>query len=143
MDVSELRKRILRALDDARKGASSRRTALDEAKRAYAEFLENIAVPLLRQTAAVLKAERQLFTVHTPVDSVRLVSDTAPDTFLELTMDDSVEPPEVVGRLSLARGRRGMVEERPIAPGRPIAQITEDDVTQFLVVEVPKLIVRS
>ena len=40
MDVSELRKRILRALEDARHDASERRTAVDHAAKAYEEFLE-------------------------------------------------------------------------------------------------------
>ena len=54
MDVSELRKRILRALDDARKDAVVRRREVDEAANAYETFLEQVAVPLMRQAAQVL-----------------------------------------------------------------------------------------
>lgn len=143
MDVSELRKRIVRALDDARKDASARRAAHDEAAKAYAEFLERTAVPLLRQAVSVLKPEGQLFTVHSPADSVRLVSDRSPETFLELALDTSGDRPQVVGRVSIARGRQGRVEERPLARGKSIGELTEDDVTQFLVSELPKLIVRT
>ena len=143
MDVSELRKQILRALDDARKDASSRRTVVDEAARAYTEFHENIAVPLLRQAATVLKGEGQLFTVHAPAESVRLVTEKAPDTFIELALDTSGREPQVLGRVSLSRGRQGRVEERPLAGGKRIVDLTEDDVAEFLLRELPKLIVRS
>lgn len=143
MDVSELRKRIVRALDDARKDANARRAAHDEAAKAYEEFLERIAVPLLRQAVSVLKPEGQLFTVHSPADSVRLVSDRSPETFLELALDTSGDSPQVVGRVSIARGRQGRVEERPLARGKSVGELTEDDVTRFLVSELPKLIVRT
>jgi hypothetical protein len=144
MDVSELRKRILHALDAARKDAVTRRTEVDEASRAYEQFLENIAAPLLKQAQAVLRAEQQLFTVHTPAGSIRLVSDSAPQTFVEFVLEVSPRVPQVIGRVSLTRGRQGVVvEERPLAPGKPVAELVEDDVAQFLVTEIPKLIVRS
>ena len=143
MDVSELRKRIVRALDEARKDAGARRAIVDEVTRAYGAFLENIAVPLLRQAAVVLKSEGQLFTVHTPAESVRLVLDKSPETFLEIALDTSARAPQVMGRTSLARGRQGRVEERPLAQGKAVADLTEEDVTEFLVRELPKLLVRS
>jgi hypothetical protein len=144
MDVSELRKRILHALDAARKDAVTRRTEVDEAARAYEQFLENVAGPLLKQAQAVLRAEQQLFTVHTPAGSIRLVSDSAPQTFVEFVLEVSPRVPQVIGRVSLTRGRQGVVvEERPLAPGKPVAALTEDDMAQFLVTEIPKLIVRG
>jgi hypothetical protein len=144
MDVSELRKRILHALDTARKDAVTRRTEVDEASRAYEQFLENIAAPLLKQAQTVLRAEQQQFTVHTPAGSIRLVSDSAPQTFVEFILDVSPRVPHVLGRVSLTRGRQGvLVEERPLASGKPVAELVEDDVAQFLVTEIPKLIVRS
>jgi len=144
MDVSELRKRILHALDAARKDAVTRRTEVDEASRAYEQFLENVAGPLLKQAQAVLRAEQQLFTVHTPAGSIRLVSDSAPQTFVEFVLEVSPRVPQVIGRVSLTRGRQGVVvEERPLASGKPVAELVEDDVAQFLVTEIPKLIVRG
>ena len=144
MDVSELRKRILHALDAARKDAVARRSEVDEATRAYEQFLENVAAPLLKQAQAVLRAEQQQFTVHTPAGSARLVSDSSPQTFVEFVLDVSPRVPQVLGRVSLTRGRQGIVvEERPLATGKPVSALTEDDVAQFLVTEIPKLIVRS
>ena len=144
MDVSELRKRILRALDDARKDAASRRTVVDDAAKAYGTFLETTAVPLLRQAASVLNAAGHAFIVHTPAESVRLAAEQSPQTFLEIGLDVSGAEPTIVGRVSLARGRQGvMIEERPIAPNRPVAAVTEDDLSAFLVAEVPKLVLKT
>ena len=144
MDVSELRKSILRALDNARKEAATRRTSVDEAGAAYAKFLETVAVPLLRQAQSVLKAERQSFTVHTPAGSARLASDAAPETFLEITLDSTGAKPHVLGRISLARGRQGVVvEEKPIAPETPIAKLGESEVAEFLLAAIPKLVLKS
>ena len=49
----------------------------------------------------------------------------------------------VFGRVSLARGRQShVIEERPIAD-KPIADLTEEDLSAFLILEIPKLVVRS
>jgi len=144
MDVSELRKRILRALDEARKDATNRRTIVDESAKAYAIFLEKTAVPLLRQAASVLNAAGHAFIVHTPAESVRLAAEQSPQTFLEIALDVSGAEPAIVGRVSVARGRQGLViEERPIAASRPVATVTEDDLSAFLVAEVPKLVLKT
>ena len=143
MEVSELRKRILHALDAARKDASSRRTVVDEAAKAYETFLSSLAVPLLRQAAQVLTAAGESFSVNSPADSARLISEKSPQTFVEFVLDTSGASGQVVGRVSITRGRQGViVEERPIAP-KAIADLTEEDVSQFLVAEIPKLVVRT
>jgi hypothetical protein len=143
MDVSDLRKRILRALDEARKDATSRRGVLDEAAEAYQTFLQTLGVPLLKQAVQVLRAEKHAFTLNTPADGPRLASDGSPNTYLELALDTSGAVPHVIGRVSVAHGRQGrIVEERPLATGKPIAQLTEEDVSQFLVAEIPKLVLK-
>jgi hypothetical protein len=144
MDVSDLRRKILRALDDARVDAEARRKGVDTARRAYDDFLERVAVPLLRQAQSILKAEKQMFTVHAPAGSVRLSADNSAETFVEFILDATGARPQVVGRVSTARGgKRVHVEERPIAPDTPIDQLTDDDVARFLLTEIPKLVARS
>jgi hypothetical protein len=144
MDVSELRKRILRALDDAQRDAASRRDTRADAERQWQKFLASTAVPLVRQAADVLKAESQVFMVETPAGSVRLVSHNSPDTYLELLFDPSAADGTVMGRLSVARGRgRQMIDEQPVAPGKTMADLSEDDLARYLVREIPKLVVRS
>src|SRR5262252_3897799 len=89
MDVSDLRQRILRALDSARAEAATRRTEADAAHAAYDTFLHDVAVPLLRQAQTILKAEGHIFTVHSPAGSARLASDAHPETFLEFVFDSA------------------------------------------------------
>ncbi|ODS52323.1 MAG: hypothetical protein ABS36_17145 [Acidobacteria bacterium SCN 69-37] len=143
MDVSELRKRIVRAVDDARKDAAARRVLIDQSVKAYDLFLADIAVPMLKQAASIVNAGGGTFVVNTPADTVRLSAQHAAETYLEIALDRSGIEPEVVGRVSLARGRQGViVDERPIAQGRPVAQLTEDDLAAYLVTAVPKLVVK-
>jgi hypothetical protein len=143
MDVSDLRKRIVRALDDARKEAAVRRQGVDRASADFERFLSSIAVPLFRQAAVVLKAEGHPFTVETPTGSVRLSSDHSSETFLELELDGSGVVPQVIGRTSIDRGRRGVVvDEKPVSPGTPIAQLGDEDVSKLLVAEVHRLVAR-
>jgi hypothetical protein len=142
MDVSELRKRILRALDEARQEATSRRTRVDEARAAYDGFLADVAVPLMRQSAMVLTAAGHPFQVHTPASGPRLVHDQQPLTFLEVELDVSGPRPQVIGRVSVSRGRAGqVVTERPIAD-KLVAALTEQDLSEFLIAEIPRLAVR-
>ncbi len=121
-----------------------RRTAVDEAARAYDAFLANVAVPLMRQASTVLNAEGHKFSVHTPANGVRLVSDGAPETYLEFELDTASASPQVIGRVSLQRGRQGqVVSERPIAEDKAVAALDEQDVTKYLVEEVSKMIVKT
>jgi len=144
MDVSELRKRILRALDEARKDAAVRRQSADEAAVAYEAFLANIARPLFLQAGIVLRAAGHEFTANTPAESVRLVAERSSEDFLELDLDTSGGSPQVVARTSRRQGRRGhVVEERPLAPGKLIQDLTEDDVSAVLVAELPKLVTKQ
>ena len=142
MDVSDLRQRILRALEAGKPDAPARQRAqIDAAHAAYGRFLETVAVPMLKQAQDILKAEGHVFSVHTPADGARLVSDGHPQTFLEFALDLG-ERPRVLGRVSINRRSRVTVEEQPIAPGKAIGDLTDDDVAAFFVTEIPKLVRR-
>jgi hypothetical protein len=141
MDVSDLRQRILRALEAARAAPDSRRSEIDAAGAAYARFLDEVAVPLLRQAQSILKAEGHLFTVHAPVGGAKLVSDAHPETYLELVLDTAGIRPQLVSRISVARGRKGVtVEERAIASGKAIQALRDEDLAAFLVATIPQLV---
>src|SRR5690606_16840026 len=143
MDISELRKRIVRAIEEAKREAAARRARLDEAVTAYDVFLNRIAIPMLKQTTTIVNASGGTFVVSTPAKTVRMSARQAPETYLEIALDRTGDEPEVVGRVSLARGRQGIiVDERPIAPGRPIEKLTEEDLADYLVKVVPRLLVR-
>ena len=141
MEISEVKRRLRDTVERARRAAAERREHADEANREYPAFLEKVAVPIFRQTAAVLKAERYLFTVFTPGGSVRLMSDKSADDFIELTLDTSGPAPLVIGRTSRARGRRILESERPIGTG-PVRGLTEEQVLTFLAEELEPFVER-
>lgn len=134
METSEVRRHVTQAVERARSAAATRRAQADVARRDFSVFLETIAVPLMRQVAGALKAQSYQFTVFTPSDGVRLMSDRAQQNFIELSLDTSGDEPVVIGRVSRERGRRLIETERPIASA-PVAALTEDDVLQFVIKE--------
>jgi hypothetical protein len=143
MDVSDLRKLIIRALDDARKDATDRRKVVDESRVAFETFLELVAGPLFKQAATVLRGEGHEFTLHTPADAVKLVSDRSPQEAIEVELHADGQAPYVIGRTRILRGGKDpLVDERPLAPGKAITDLTENDVTAFLVQEIPRLVAR-
>jgi hypothetical protein len=140
MDVSEIRKQIIRALDNARKDSEVRRQATDQAAAEYEAFLNDVAVPLFRQAATVLRALGHEFTANTPAGSVRLESAAGHD-FLELELAASGGRVQVIARTAVMRGRSGpLIEERPLAGQKRIGDLKEEDVAAFLTTEIPKLI---
>jgi hypothetical protein len=132
MEVSAVRQQILLAIDRAKRAAADRRAANDEAGREYGAFLDQLAVPLFRQTGSVLRAEGYLFGLFTPVGGVRLMSDKSADDFIEIVLDTTGAVPQVMGRTSRAWGNRTNVSEQPLNPSGPIREIREADVLEFL-----------
>jgi hypothetical protein len=141
METSAVRQRLNQLIDRAKRSASERRVRNDEAARAYERFLDQIAIPLFRQVAMALKASTYNFTVFTPGGGVRLMSDKASEDFVELSLDTSGERPVVLGHSSRARGRRVIESERPIGDAA-IADLTEEDVLEFLLKEIEPFVER-
>ena len=142
MEVSEVRRRLRGAIEEARAAAAERRTRTDAAARAYEEFLEQRAVPVFHTVAGALTSEGHLFKVFTPAGAVRLASERSHEEFIELTLDDSSDPPAVVGRTSRGRGRRMVSSERRLASPAAIAELSEEDVLAFLLAELALLVGR-
>ena len=132
MEVSLVRNRLNRAIDVARERAQLRRQRTAAAERAYETFLQDVATPVTRLVANSLKVENYAFTVFTPGGGLRLASDRGRDDYVEFALDGSAEPPQVIGRISRARGSRTLDEERPIKPGIPPEELSEEDVLTFL-----------
>jgi len=142
MEVSEVRRRLRGAIERARQGAAERRLRNDAAAREYETFLAQRAVPIFHQVAAALTAEGHLFKVFTPAASVRLASERSPEEFIELVLDDTSDPPTVVGKSTRGRGRRMVSSERALQGGAPVADLTEEDVLAFLLEEIVGLVGR-
>ncbi len=133
MDAADLSKLIRRELELAKKDSTERRQTSDASKLAYENLLNAIVVPLLKQVMMILRAEGWPCQVFTPAGSARLVSEHAANDYIEFDLDASVAPPRVVGRVSLTRGRQGMlVDEQVVAAATPIAEMKEADVLAFL-----------
>jgi hypothetical protein len=142
MEVSEVRRRLLAALEAARKTAQERRGRSDQAAREYEVFLRDRVVPIFHTVAAALVAEGHRFKLFTPADAVRLASESRPEDFIEIILDPASDPPVVMGRINRGRGRRLVTSERPVKEGMSIAELTEDDVLSFVVEEIGPFVVQ-
>ena len=142
MEISAVRRRVQSAISAAKSRAQERRQRTDEAERAYAAFLEQVATPVVRQVASSLKAEGYAFTVSTPGDGLRLASDRGRDDFVEFALDTSGDRPQVLGRISQARGSRRIEEERPVKADTPPDALSEDDVLDFVMLALERWLAR-
>jgi hypothetical protein len=140
MESSTVRNRLNVIIDAARRASAERRARNDEAVRSYERVLE-FSVPLFKQVAQALKVSGYLFTVFTPGGSVKLMSDKSAEDYLELSLDTSGDRADVIGRVSRTRGRRVMESERPIAD-KPVSELTEDDVLEFVLKEITPFVER-
>ena len=140
METSTVRNRLNLVIDAAKRSSAARRARNDEAARSYERVLE-FAVPLFKQMAQALKVSGYLFSVFTPGGSVKLMSDKSPEDYIELSLDTSSEDPAVMGHVSRARGRRVIESEQPIA-NKVVAELTEEDVFEFLLKEIEPFVER-
>jgi hypothetical protein len=139
MEVSKVRNRLTQTIERSKRQAAERRVRSDEAARQFDKFLNNVAVPLFRQAANILRSEGYLFNLFTPSGSVRLMSDRAAEDFIEVFFDASGEVPQVMGHSSRSRGRRVVESERAL--GDPEA-LTEDDLLEYLSKELEPFVER-
>ena len=139
MEISDIKRRVVDTIDRAKRRAAERRTRIDEAAREYEAFLDQMAIPLFKQVANVLRVEGFMFTVFTPGGSVRLMSDRAAEDYIELALDATGDEPVVSGHASRSRGRRVLESERPLGPP---AALTEEDVLSFVLKALEPLVDR-
>ena len=132
MEVSFVRRQLAGAIERARRAAQDRRQLTAEAEKGYEAFLAEVATPVVRQLANVLKVDGYPFAVSTPGGSVRLDSDHGRSDYLELGLDTTGPRPEVVVRRSRTRGSRLLADEHPVKPGAAPQDISEEEVLSFL-----------
>jgi hypothetical protein len=141
MEISQVRRQVRETINRAKQAASEHRSRTDEAAREYDLFLSEIAIPMFRQVAAVLRAENYMFSVFTPSGSVRLMSDRSGDDYIELSLDTSGAQPQVIGHSSRSRGRRIIESEAPLKQGL-VRDLTEEDVLTFVLKELQPFVER-
>ena len=71
---------------------------------------------------------------------MRLSSENALESFIELVLDSTDDPPVVLGRTNVGRGRRALTRERPLR--KDIASLTHDDVVDFVLDEIAPFVDR-
>jgi hypothetical protein len=135
-DIALIRKRLHKAIDEARRSANDRRAHLHEARKAFDEFLDARALPAFRSVAMVLKAEGLQWEVMTPSGEVRLSPERRRDDGIALTFDDLAQPPQPIVTITRNRGGRVLQSERQVKPGIVSATaLSEDDVVDMLIEE--------
>jgi len=135
MEVSEVRRRLRGAIEDARRRVAERRARIDEASLAYERFLPEVAVPAFHKMIQALVGEGHRFKVQTPAQAVRLVPDRPTEDYIELAFDAERDLPGLVARSSRGRGRRTISTERPVVEHKAIADVTEEDVVAIVLEE--------
>ena len=135
IEVSEIRKRLRQTLDQVKRANAERRARADAAARGYDTFIAETATPVFRMFATALRAESYPFSVFTPAGGLRLMSERSSDDFIELFLDTGVDPPVVAARINRGRGRRLLTAERPLRENATVEQLTDEDVTEFLLRE--------
>jgi hypothetical protein len=132
MDVSQVKWHVHDMLERARRASTERRAETDAAATSWERIREEMAVPLARQVAQVLRAEGYAFQVFTPADVVRLSSEKSGEDFVELALDAAGRRPSIVARINRIRGREVLSDERVLAEGADIEQLDEERVLAFL-----------
>jgi hypothetical protein len=132
VEISHVRRRVQSAIASARDRSQRRRQAAADAESAYDGFLTQIATPLARQLVNALKAEGYAFSVSSPGRGLRVSRDRGRDDFIDLSLDTEADPPTVLARIRRTRGSRTIEEERPIKQGASPADLSEEDVLEFL-----------
>ena len=142
METSDIRRRLRQALEEAKKATAERRGRADLAATAYASFLANIATPVFRMVANAARGDGHLFTVFTPADAIRLVSERQGEDFIEVWLDTSLDPPQVATRVNRVRGRNVTTSEGLLRADAPLYALTEEDVLAFLLANIGLLVER-
>jgi hypothetical protein len=135
VEVADVRRRFRARIEHAKRMAESRRVEADRARKDYDGFIEAVATPVFRMVASVLSAEGYPFKVFTPGGGVRLASATSRENYVELDLDTELQPPQIIGRVNRSRGGRVVTLERPVKEGRPIHEVTDEDLVAFLAEE--------
>lgn len=142
MEVSDVRRRLRGAIDEAKRQADERRAKKDEAVRAWEGVLTDVAIPLFHQIAQALNAEGYRYTVATPGSAVRLVPERGGEEFVELALDTEGDEPVVMVRSTRGRGRRTVTAERSLGARSAVDVLTDNDIADGVIAELTPFLQR-
>jgi hypothetical protein len=135
MEVSEVRRRIRGAIEEAKHRAADRRALADEAARVWEERLAEAVEPAFQAVQSALSGEGFRFSVSTPAGTARLALERSPAEYIEMALDTERDIPAVLVRSTRGRGRRIISAERIVAESPDIPDISQKAVVEILVEE--------
>lgn len=135
MDIGIVRKRLVSAIEAAKRDAVDRRSRATAATRDYELFLDEVATPAFRAMATALRSEGLPFEVMTPSGAVRLVSDRNRDDGIVLELDATADPPLPLVSITRTRGSRIIQKERTVKERTLAGALTDEDVVEMLLEE--------
>jgi hypothetical protein len=141
MEVSDVRRRLRTAIEEARRQAAERRGRRDEASRDWERVLVEVAVPAFQMMASALTGEGHRFQVVTPGQAVRLGTERG-EEFIELALDNDRDEPALMLRSTRGRGRRIVSSERVLREAGAIASVTDEDIIAALLHELVPFVER-
>jgi hypothetical protein len=128
MEVSDVRRRLRNAIDEARRRGEERRARKDAESRAWEKALQDVAIPAFHLLASALTAEGYRFKVVTPGATVRLVPERGGEEFVEIALETDGDDPGVTIRSTHGRGRRTVTRERPLGVRSASDIVSDNDV---------------
>ena len=141
MEPSEIRKRVLGTLEQARRRVQIQREESDRATKTW-ETLHPAAAASWKIALNVLRAEGHHFSLQTPSGMLRVVSDRSAEDYVEVLLDTSQRPPAVLARTRLSRGRRVIDRETIVADGDRVPDLTEERLLHVLLTELEPFVER-
>jgi hypothetical protein len=141
MEVSDVRRRLRAAIEEARRHAAERRVRRDEASRDWERVLVEVAVPAFQMMASALTGEGHRYQVVTPGQAVRLGTERG-EEFIELALDNDRDEPALMLRSTRGRGRRIVSSERVLREAGAIASVTDEDIIAALLHELVPFVER-
>jgi hypothetical protein len=142
MEVSDVRRRLRTAIEEARRRADERRVRKDAESRAWEKALQEVVIPAFHLVATALAAEGHRYKVVTPGATARLVPERGGDEFVEVALETEGDEPVVIIRSTQGRGRRMITRERPLGARSAADILTDDDVIAPLVGELAPFLER-
>lgn len=136
-EVAEVSRRVRRMIERARADAAARRTRADADAELAQRFIQDVATPVARQVASVLRSEGLAFRLSTPPGAVRLVSEGRTEDYIDLSVDTTADPVTITTEVSHERGRRVSTVERPLRADAPVSDLTDEDVLGFFLDVLP------
>jgi len=142
MEISDVRRRLRGAIDQAKRRAADHRAVAAEASRVWSQCLPETIVPAFQAVHNALSGDGLKFSLSTPGETARLSPERSSAEFVEMSLDTNRDLPAVLLRSTRGRGSRTIESERVVAEGPEIAELTQEVVVDAVIEGIVPLIER-